>query len=446
MRKQYLLKNVQIIDVEKGSIGSGSLEIAEGRIQNIYREADKVPSHSEEIDLEGKYVLPGLIDMHCHLTELFAPQFVASGVTTVRNTAGNVLQLKSLIEAPSEAPTPRIYSADRMIDGPPGLWGPDSPGNFNAYSPDAARKEVKRQIAAGADFIKVYGWLKKEVLAAVVEEAALHNREVSCDLLHSFEVNALDAAKIGVKWFEHASGFLQVLYPNWNTQADPEEWEKISWTEPDENAIRKLCAEMIQYQVKLCPTLVLSGQVMQYPGYWNPQNKISESITGVSHLNTQWENMAKHQGVLKKQLGQILAFTKKVSKIYFDMGGTVVTGTDTPAGIYTYPGAALHRELELFVEIGFSEMEALQAATIKAAQSIGLMDRGVIKKGMLADLIILSQNPLIDITNTQAIELVIKGGEIYTQDEVLAHVPNPSEALERYERFVEEFEEIMKVQ
>ncbi len=71
------------------------------------------------------------------------------------------------------------------------------------------------------------------------------------------------------------------------------------------------------------------------------------------------------------------------------------------------------------------------------------MDRGVIKKGMLADLIILSQNPLIDITNTQSIELVIKGGEIYTQDEVLAHVPNPSDALERYERFVEEFEEIV---
>lgn len=446
MTKQYLLKNVQIIDVEKRSIDKGSIEIRDGLIQNVYRGTDGVISHFQEIDLEGKYIIPGLIDMHCHIREGFAPQFVAAGVTTVRNTAGNVLQLKSLIEAPSDAPTPRIYSADRMIDGPPGLWGPDSFGNFNAHTPTDARKEVRRQAAAGADFIKVYGWLKKEEMAAVAEEAALHNLEVSCDLLHSVEVNALDAAKMGVTWFEHASGFLQTLYPKWNTQADSEEWNKINWTEPDENSIKELCAVMIRYKVKLCPTLVVSDQIMQYPDYWNPQNKVSDSVSGDSHLKEHWENMAGDIDVAKKQLGLILAFTKKVSKIYFDMGGTVVTGTDTPGGIHNYPGAALHRELELFVEIGFSEMEALQAATIKAAQSIGLMDRGVIEKGTLADLIVLSQNPLADIKNTQAIDLVIKGGEIYTQDEVLEHVPNPEDALKRLERFVGEFEEIMSVQ
>ncbi|MFD1032512.1 amidohydrolase family protein [Metaplanococcus flavidus] len=446
MTKQYLLKNVQIIDVAKGSIEKGAIEVLDGYIHHIYRGAEEVPSHKEEIDLEGKYIIPGLIDMHCHILDGFAPQFVASGVTTVRNTAGNVLQLASLIEAPSGAPTPRIYSADRMIDGPPGLWGPDSFGNFNAHTPDAARKEVKRQIAAGADFIKVYGWLKREEMAAVVKEAAFHNLEVSCDLLHSFDVNALDAAKMGVTWFEHASGFLQTLYPKWSTQADPEEWNEINWTEPDEAAIKELCAEMIKYKVKLCPTLVLSDQIMQYPDYWNPQNRITESVSGQFHLNTQWENMAGHQDGLKKQLGQILAFTKKVSKIYFDMGGTVVTGTDTPAGIYTYPGMALHRELELFVENGFSEMETLQAATIKAAQSIGLQDRGVIEGGKLADLIVLSKNPLENIKNTKAIDLVIKGGEIYTQDEILAHIPNPAEAIERYESFELEFEEMMSSQ
>lgn len=443
MAKHYLVKNVQIIDVANSSVYKGSIEISDGRIQQIYKVADKIPFQIEEIDLEGKYILPGLIDMHCHIVEGFAPQFVAAGVTTVRNTAGNVLQLKSLIEAPSDAPTPRIYSADRMIDGPPGLWGPDSPGNFNAHTPDAARNEVKRQIAAGADFIKVYGWLEADEMSAVVEEAASHNLEVSCDLLHSFNVNALDAAKMGVKWFEHASGFLQTLYPAWNTQADSAEWDRINWDDPDAAAIQTLCEEMIRYKVKLCPTLVLSDQIMQFPDYWNPNNMISESVASESHLNAQWQNMAGYQEALKKQVGQILAFTKKVSKIYFDMGGTVVTGTDTPAGVYTYPGMALHRELELFVEIGFSEMEALQAATIKAAQSIGLEDLGVIEKGKRADLIVLTENPLDDIQNTKAIELVIKGGKVYTEEEVLKHVPNPSEAMERYESFELEFEKMM---
>lgn len=94
MTKQYLLKNAQIIDVEKGTIEKGSIEIADGLIQNIYRGEEEVPSHREVIDLEGKYILPGLIDMHCHIREGFASQFVAAGVTTVRNTAGNVLLLK----------------------------------------------------------------------------------------------------------------------------------------------------------------------------------------------------------------------------------------------------------------------------------------------------------------------------------------------------------------
>ncbi|WP_052131423.1 amidohydrolase family protein [Planococcus sp. CAU13] len=251
---------------------------------------------------------------------------------------------------------------------------------------------------------------------------------------------------MGVTWFENASGFLQVLYPKWNTQAAPEEWEKINWTEPDESAIIKLCTEMLAYKVKLCPTLVLSDQVMQHPDNWNPHNKVSKSVSSDFQLNEHWQAAAGYIDDARKQLGLLLAFTKKVSKIYFDMGGTVVTGTDTPGGIHSYPGAALHRELELFVEIGFTEMEALQAATIKAAESIGLTDRGVIDKGKLADLIVLSENPLTDIKNTQAIDLVIKGGEVYTQDEILAHVPNPADTFERYEKFIGEFEKIMRVQ
>ena len=77
------------------------------------------------------------------------------------------------------------------------------------------KNEVNRQEDAGAKFIKVYGWLSKTVMEAVVSEADKYGVEVSCDLIHSSKLNALDAAKIGVKWFEHASGFIQALYPDW---------------------------------------------------------------------------------------------------------------------------------------------------------------------------------------------------------------------------------------
>lgn len=443
MEANYLLKNVQIIDVEKEKIYPGSIFVKDGYIEEIYEDEGNLPLNIAAIDLEGQYVIPGLLDMHCHINEGIARQFVASGVTTVRNTAGNVQYLKNLITADADAPTPQIYSADRMIDGPPGLWGPSSSGNFVTDSAEEARKEVQRQVAAGADFIKVYGWLSKEVMAAVVEEADLHGVEVSCDLLHSRKVNALDAAKIGVTWFEHASGFLQILHPDWYPQAEEEVRYQINWADPDEEKIRAVCEEMIQYGVKLCPTLVLSDQVMQLPNHWDPQNAVSESVSGEDHMGGHWKNLSQHRELLRNQTGMITEFTKKVSRTYYELGGTVVAGTDTPAGIWSFPGMALHRELELFVESGFSEMETLQAATSKAAAAIGLTDRGVIRKGAFADLVVLSSNPLDDIRNTKTIEKVIKGGRIYSQTELLSDMPDFSELEKEYMEFDRKFMEGM---
>ena len=423
----------------------GAIEVDHGYIKNIFFEDSDLPSEIETIDVEGKYIIPGLIDMHCHIKEDFAPQFVASGVTTVRNTAGNVFQLKKLIESPIDAPTPRVYSADRMIDGPPGLWGPTSFGNFVTDDPDEGREEVKRQKDAGAKFIKIYGWISKEVMEAVVSEADKYGLEVSCDLIHASQVNALDAAKIGVKWFEHASGFIQAIYPDWYPSAEQEVWDKIDWKRPDKDKIKELCMQMLEYNVKLCPTLVIFDQIDQLPNYWHPSNTVAETIEREGSLKDYWLTISEEYGdALKKQLGTQTQFIKDIAKTYADLGGTVVTGTDTPGGVWTLPGMGLHRELELFVEIGFTEMEALQAATIKAANSIKMKDIGTIKEGNIADMVILNKNPLEDIQHTKDIDRVIKGGRIYTQEEILEKIPS-EEYLERErEKFMAEYEKMME--
>ena len=143
LSKKFILKDATIIDVESGTTFMGAIEVDHGYIKNIYFENSDLPSEIETIDVEGKYIIPGLIDMHCHIKEDFAPQFVASGVTTVRNTAGNVYQLKKLIESPIDAPTPRVYSADRMIDGPPGLWGPQATGILSQMIPWRGERKLK---------------------------------------------------------------------------------------------------------------------------------------------------------------------------------------------------------------------------------------------------------------------------------------------------------------
>lgn len=445
LSKKFILKGATIIDVERGKSYRGAIEINEGYIKDIFLEDCDFPSEIETIDVKGKYIIPGLIDMHCHIKEDFAPQFVASGVTSVRNTAGNVFELKNLIESPIDSPRPRVYSADRMIDGPPGLWGPTSHGNFVTDNPNEGRKEVQRQKNAGAKFIKAYGWISKEVLEAVVSEANKYGLEVSCDLIHASQLNALDAAKIGVKWFEHASGFIQSMYPDWYPMAEQEVWDEIDWKRPNKDKIKEVCMQMLAYNVKLCPTLVIFDQIDQLPNYWHPSNAVTETIERGGWLKDYWmTNSEEYKDALKKQLGTQTQFVKDIAKTYADLGGTVVTGTDTPGGVWTFPGMALHRELELFVEIGFTEMEALQAATIKAAKAIKMKDIGIVKEGNIADLVILNKNPLEDIQHTRDINRVIKGGRIYTQGEILEKIPNEEYLDEERKKFMAEFEQLME--
>lgn len=442
--KQYIVKNGTIIDVEKGDSFLGSIEIEGTKITRIYKSGESLPESIETIDATGNYIIPGLIDMHCHIRGGFAPHFLASGVTTVRNAASNVLMIEDLLNAPLDAPTPRVFSADRMIDGEPGLWGPTSFGNLVTEDPEEARQEVRRQAVAGVNFIKIYGLANREVIQATVEEARKFDLEVACDLIHSQKVSALEAAELGVTWFEHASGFVQALYPGWYPSADQAEWSHINWEEPDEKKIKELCEQMLRYKVKLCPTLVCIDQANQHPDFWYPKNAVTNSLEEHDILMSHWHSMAEQVDGIKQQLGNQHTFTKIVAKTYFELGGTVVPGTDTPALIYTFPGMALHRELELFNEIGMSEMETLQAATIQAARSINLDEIGAIKEGYIADLVLLNENPLEAIKHTKDIHRIIKGAKMYSQEEILTYIPTKEKLEKQMVEFEKRWETVMR--
>ena len=442
----FIIKNGTIIDVENGGSYVGSIEIEQNTVKRIFKSVDELPEGVETIDAEGKYIIPGLIDMHCHINERFAPHFVASGVTTIRNTAGNVFLLKKLIDQPVDAPTPRIYASDRMIDGSPGQWGPTSYGALVTDDPELARKEVRRQAEVGAKFVKLYGWIKKDVMAAAVDEAKKYNLEVAIDLVNSKDVTALEAAECGVTWFEHASGFAHAMYKGWNLFViEQEEWRHIDWENPDQEKVKEICEKMLAYNVKLCPTLVLYDQSIRYPEIWNPNNIVIESASKINYMLDYWKQQAEHVDAIRKYNAQTQNLQKALAKTYYDMGGTVVTGTDTPGLLYTFPGMVLHRELEIFVEIGFTELEALQAATIHAAKSINLDGIGVIKEGYMADLVILNENPLENIKHTKEIATIVKGGKVYTQEEILSHVPNEEVVEKSQAEFIAQWEEPVEV-
>ena len=125
----YILKNGYVLQMATGKFV----------LQDVYLEGHQIIKLDGQIEVEGaqiidctgKYLIPGLIDMHVHIKKNFATYFTAAGVTTVRNTAGSVIELLPFMKAEANNPIPRVISADRLIDGPPGLWGETSPYNIN---------------------------------------------------------------------------------------------------------------------------------------------------------------------------------------------------------------------------------------------------------------------------------------------------------------------------
>lgn len=434
----YLLKNGYVLDIRSGEFQQANILIDEGKI--VSTEENHSEFSVEVIDVTGKYIIPSLIDMHVHIKHKFAPLFTAAGVTTVRNTGGNVTELESLRKATSDSTTPRVISADRLIDGPPGLWGETSPWNLNVSTSEEAMNEVKRQVEAGADLIKVYGWLTEENMKSVVEEAKANHLEVSCDLIYSTDVTAIDAAKMGIKWNEHASGIVQLLFPQWSMKAEDSIWNEIDWEKDYRQELEPICQELINHGVIICPTLTLYDQLFRTPDVWKPTAEFPESLLNPENLVKQWTYFESLKEALHKQ-GKPIHIIKQVVKLYHDLGGMIVAGTDTPAGVWTYPGLALHRELQLLVESGLSELEALQSATRDAALALKLGDLGEIRSGFIADLLVLNKNPLENIEHTLSIHQVIRGGKVYAQNEILASVPSDEEVETIMNQFIREFQD-----
>lgn len=432
-----LLKNANIIHVVSSTIAKGDILVADGHIKAISENI--IIDNIDLVDCTDKWIIPGLIDMHVHIKDSFAPLFTAAGVTTVRNTSGSIIELEIMMKADITASTPRVITSDRLIDGPPGLWGPTSPYSVNISDLNSAKEEVRRQVSQGAELIKVYGLLEKDIMKEVCEESRRYNKDVSADLVHSTHLNALDAAEIGVSWLEHASGILQMVHPEWSMKADAEVYDNIDWINFDVHKIKEVCSQLIKHNVSLCPTITLYDQGFLDEKPWNPKGPIIERLEENLSLINQWKYIMQ-SGHIKNKIGIQNEFIKQVSKVYHELGGRVVCGTDTPAGVNVYPGLSLHRELELFVESGFTEFEAIRASTVIPADAIRQKKLGRIVEGAIADLVILNSNPIEEVSNTRDIKYIIKGGKQYTPSDIIDAVPTDEENLKTIDALVKKFE------
>ena len=421
--------------------------ISDGRITEIGTSA-KVhpPRDARVVDATGKFLIPGLWDMHVHWGDTdFLPLFLANGVTGIRIMWG--LPVHKEWRQKSEAGqllVPHLVIASTIIDGPKPFW----PSSVSVSTEAQARQAVIQAKQAGADFVKVYSFLPREEYFAIVDEAKKQGLPFAGHL--PFSVSAEEASRAGQKSFEHLAGLLPAVSTRSGeffqaAQADLAEEiaaGRVTFWGNHYKAIRQ--AEIDHYSPETAAALF---DVFKKNGTWQvPTLTLLRSLAYVDDpafandprvkymprwAQKQWapatapylygprspEDFAFAKKEFQKDLELVAAMQKA--------GVGILAGTDTSNPL-CMPGFSLHDELALLVKAGLTPMEALQTATLNPARFNNReKDLGTVEKGKIADLILLDANPLVDISNTQKIASVIYGGKLLLRadlDKMLADV------------------------
>ena len=457
---RYVIRNATIVE-GNGTPAAGPYDIViEGNtiadvvaLDPVALKAGRArrPAADAEIDATGKYVLPGLINLHGHVQDERGgiPQpvdyelklWLASGITTVRDVGSNTratLQLRDL-SASGRVVAPRLFVY--------GLFGGggDAVETRGIRTPEDARARVRELKTLGVDGIKILG-IDRDLMQAMEDEA----HKVGLRIAHHAgveETNAWDDIKFGTTSIEHWYGVPDAAladgvqhFPseyNYNNEVDRFRWAGRLWRETDPERLGTVLQAMVDAHVAWDPTLVIYEasrdlqRAQQQPWFKdylhptleeyfkpNPANHGSYFIGWSSTDEAAWkENYRIWMAALRD----------------FERRGGVIGAGEDAGFIYELYGFALIRELELQQEAGFPTLKVLQHVTFNNARILGMEDKlGRVRPGHLADLIVVNGNPLEDLkvlyaTGTETIrngQAVHTGGVEWTiKDGIPYHGP-----------------------
>jgi imidazolonepropionase-like amidohydrolase len=372
--------------------------VANGRIVSVTA-SDSIPiaAGTRVIDGTGKFLIPGLWDMHGHLTDATAdafPLLIMNGVTGVRDVGGDLTQIdrwRAEIESGSRV-GPHIFRAGPFVDGPK----PTARNRLTVRTPDEARQAVHQLKAKGVDFIKVHNKLTRESFFALMNEARKEHVPVAVHLPQG--VSSAEASDSGAASLEH----IEMI--NESAILRPGATAKTVMEAVDENlgpAGQALFERFAKNGTYYDPTLVAYER-----GFVLWSNKP--------------EALKPRLEVHRKQVEQVAMMHRA--------GVQILAGTDfTDWG--QVPGIDLHNELALFVEAGFTPLEALQTATLNPAKLLGRAETfGTIQPGRVADMVILNMNPIEDISHTRKINAVVLRGRYFPVSALMANALNNAAA------------------
>jgi hypothetical protein len=439
-----VLDHVNVVDVRTGeTLDDRRVSIARGRIVGV-SPATAPPTEraasTRVLDLRGRYVIPGLWDMHVHIDtteQWFFPLAVAAGVTGVRDMGGRLERVASWRRPSSSADSmslrPMVIAAGPIVTG--AVDDPD-PRVVHVSEPGRAAVVVDSLVAGGADFVKVHDWLTLDVYRALAARARSRGIQLAGHL--PIEVDPAEAGAARQRSIEHlGNGWgLLSLHASANTAlADSVRgWMRASRGPPDlvrhftpawygraagafdSARAAVLARQLARDSVWVTPTLYFS--------YWLQLAPLDSSIVNDARL-----------GYLPASVRAMLPYLvpperlrplpdsasgvrffrvqQALTRILAREGVGLLAGTDVGPYAPMIPGFSLHDELAQLVDAGLTPLAALRTATIEPARFLGRTDSlGQVAVGHRADLVVLDASPLVDIRNVTRVHTVVVGGTV----------------------------------
>lgn len=432
------VENVSVVDVREGEVLEGRTVVVEERriVEVAPASAVRLGEEVTRVDGSGRYLIPGLWDMHGHAyleePDRLQRMSLAFGVTGVREMGTTPDVFEALKEwrrrfRAGDVPGPRLYMAGVIVDGEP----PSRPHYITATNPEEAREAVDSLQQMGADFIKVYGRLPPETFSAIAEEARRRGLEFSGHWPRA--VGPAAASDAGITTIEHADdlGFeLSDVEPAPDSAyASRSDYilERIrAFARYDEQKAGLLIDRLAENGTIVVPTLhTVYTFLYQGPEELEegplarliPEGQ-KKRVAGLptEHIESHRKGFERAYRNLEELVGEM-----------HEAGVVLMAGSHAPATPFIPPGFGLHEELVRFSEVGLTPLEVLRTATLHPARYLGRLEElGTVEEGKLGDLVLLDANPLESIQNTRRIHAVVVDGRLLDRgrlDAMLDHPP-----------------------
>jgi len=378
----------------------------------------KPPPNARVIDARGKFLIPGLWDMHVHTTVIggrnMLGMYVANGVTGVRDMAGDwdTLQTWRRAIAGHRMVGPRIVASG------PYLEGGDVPiPHLLTRTVDEARAGVDSLVKLGVDFVKVHSQLTRPVYFAIARRARERGIPFAGHVPQA--VGSADASDSGQRSIEHMLAIPVACTPAESIALRPRFAVQGALGRCSSRDLAPLYERFVRNGTWITPTFTASYEVASWPNRTVPGDSLARFVPAslrrfVEQIFPMPDSIpagadSVGHAIFSKRLAQVAAMHRA--------GVHILTGTDAPLR-NSPPGFGLHEELTLLVRGGMSPFDAIRAATIEPARYFGMLDSvGTIAPDQVADLVLLAGNPLQDIRQTRRIEAVVADGRYFDAKE-----------------------------